>query len=107
MTTEALQAAFPDVDFSAGDLPPCHGQNGPLTVIRVAADRLLDVLNFLRNDERCMMEQLCDLTCVDYLNFPDATERFGVTYSLLSLSLNHRLWVKCMVNPPQPTVPSA
>ncbi len=106
MVNEALRAAFPDIDFSAADLPVCLGQNGPLAVIRVATERLFEVLEFLRHDDNCLMEQLCDLTCVDYLNFPDARDRFGVTYSLLSLTHNHRLWIKCLVNPPQPTVPS-
>ncbi len=30
-----------------------------------------------------------------------------MTYSLLSISLGHRLWIKCFVNDPDPEVPSA
>jgi NADH-quinone oxidoreductase subunit C len=63
-------------------------------------------MTFLRDDPRTRFEQLCDLTCVDYLNFPEAEDRFGVVYSLLSLSLNHRLWVKVFVNDPHPEIPS-
>ncbi len=63
-------------------------------------------MRFLYEDSALSFEQLCDLTCVDYLDFPDATDRFGVTYSLLSLTHGHRLWVKCFVNDPEPTVPS-
>lgn len=74
--------------------------------VHVPADGLLEVMRFLRSDARCSFEQLCDLTCVDYLNFPKARDRFGVNYSLLSLSLEHRLWVKCFVNDPAPVVPS-
>lgn len=74
--------------------------------LRVPADRLIEVMTFLRNDSRCSFEQLCDLTCVDYLDFPDATDRYGVTYSLLSLTLEQRIWVKCFVNDPEPEVPS-
>ena len=40
------------------------------------------------------------------LHYPGATDRFGVTYSLLSVSHNHRLWVKCFVNDPDPEVPT-
>jgi NADH-quinone oxidoreductase subunit C len=75
--------------------------------VSVPADRLLEVAGFLREDGSCAYEQLCDLTCVDYLNFPGSPrDRYGVIYSLLSLSRNHRLWVKCFVNDPDPEVPS-
>ncbi len=74
--------------------------------VRIPTDHLLEVMRFLRQDERCSFEQLCDLTCVDYLNFPKARDRFGLTYSLLSVSKGHRLWVKCFVNDPNPAVPS-
>lgn len=104
----ALAKAFSDVDFASsplvdrGDAPAGAEQ----IYVRVPADRLLDVMRFLHDDEACAFEQLCDLTCVDYLNFPKARDRYGVTYSLLSLSRNHRLWVKCFVNDPSPEVPS-
>ena len=74
--------------------------------VQLPPERLLAVMRFLRNDERCKFEQLCDLTCVDYLNFPKARDRYGVIYSLLSISKGHRLWVKCFVNDPDPEVPS-
>jgi NADH-quinone oxidoreductase subunit C len=74
--------------------------------VRVPPERLLDVMRFLKDDEACKFEQLADLSCVDYLEFPNATDRFGVTYGLLSLTHNHRLWVKCFVNDPDPEVPS-
>ena len=74
--------------------------------VRVAPDRLTEVMRFLRDDDRCRFEQLCDRTCVDYLNFPKARERYGVIYSLLSITKGHRLWVKCFVNDPDPEVPT-
>jgi NADH-quinone oxidoreductase subunit C len=86
-------------------MPGTTGDKAQMSV-QVSADRLLDVMRFLRTDPRCSFEQLCDLTCLDYLNFPKARDRFGVNYSLLSLSLEHRLWVKCFVNDPSPEVPS-
>ena len=81
-------------------------QPGDQMYVRVEPERLLEVMRFLREDARTRFEQLCDLTCVDYLNFPAATDRYGVIYSLLSLTHNHRLWVKCFVNDPRPQVPS-
>jgi len=74
--------------------------------VRVPSDRLLEVVEFARDDSRTRFEQLCDLTCVDYLNWPDAEDRFGVVYSLLSLTHGHRLWLKVFVNDPDPELPS-
>lgn len=99
----ALTEAFPDVSFSSEALLPPSGDQ---LCIRVAPERLVEVMTFLKADSRCRFEQLCDLTCVDYLNFPHAADRYGVIYSLLSLSLEHRLWVKCFANDPNPEVPS-
>jgi len=79
---------------------------GDQVCIRVQPDRLLEVMTFLRHDPRCKFEQLSDLAGVDYLQFPGATDRFAVVYGLLSLTHNHRLWVKCFVNDPDPKVPS-
>ncbi|MBN2560557.1 MAG: NADH-quinone oxidoreductase subunit C [Phycisphaerae bacterium] len=83
-----------------------NGQPGDQFYIRVEPENLLDVMRFLRNHKRTKFAQLSDLTCVDYLDFPGATDRYAVTYSLLSLKHNHRLWVKCFVNDPEPKVPS-
>ncbi len=103
---DILMARFPEIDF-APDALVYHGDEpGDQKYVRVSAERLLEVMRFLEEDERCKFEQLCDLTCVDYLNFPQARDRYGVIYSLLSISLGHRLWVKCFVNDPKPEVPS-
>lgn len=84
-----------------------HGDKpGDQMFIRVEAGNLLAVMKSLRDDPALKFEQLIDLTCVDYLNFPKATDRYGVNYSLLSLTHGHRLWVKCFVNDPAPKVPS-
>ncbi len=103
---EALRQGFPDLDFAPAPLLVREDKSLEQICIRVPKDRLIEVMRFLHQDDRCKFEQLCDLTCVDYLNFPDATDRFGVTYSLLSLSKEHRLWIKCFVNDPEPSVPS-
>ncbi len=103
----ALQERFPELEFDPQPLMRCaDGRDSGQLWIRVPAERLLEVARFARDDERCRFEQLCDLTCVDYLNYPGATERFAVVYSLLSLTHNHRLWLKVFVNDPDPQVPS-
>jgi NADH-quinone oxidoreductase subunit C len=79
---------------------------GAQLYVRVAAADLLETMRWLRDDRQTQFEQICDVTCVDYLNFPNAADRYGVVYSLLSITHNHRLWVKCFVNDPSPRVPS-
>jgi NADH-quinone oxidoreductase subunit C len=99
-----LQSRFQADAFAARPLlekAPC-GQ----FFIRVEPGRSLEIMQYLRDDPRLLFEQLCDLTCVDYLHFPNAADRYGVIYSLLSLTHGHRLWVKCFVNDPKPAVPS-
>lgn len=103
---EHLQARFLDIDLAPQALIHRGERPGDQKYVRVPPARLPEVMQFLRDDPRCSFEQLCDLTCVDYLNFPKARDRYGVTYSLLSISLGHRLWVKCFVNDPNPEVPS-
>ncbi|MCC7293777.1 MAG: NADH-quinone oxidoreductase subunit C [Phycisphaerales bacterium] len=102
----ALAARFPDIDFAPFAMATRKNAEQEQTCVRVPAERLVEVMEFLYADSRCRFEQLCDLTCVDYLNFPKARDRFAVTYSLLSLSLEQRIWVKCFVNDPNPEVPS-
>ncbi len=104
---EALREQYPELNLTARPLVTyADGRASDQLWVRVPADRLLSVARFLRDDPRTRFEQLCDLTCVDYLNYPGATDRFGVVYSLLSLTHNHWLWLKVFANDPEPTVPS-
>lgn len=103
---DLIGAQFSDIDLSAGPLMPGRGDRPQQMCLRIPPDRLLSFMRFLRDDARCAFEQLCDLTCIDYLNFPRFDDRYGVVYSLLSLSKGHRLWVKCFVNDPEPSVPT-
>lgn len=102
-----LREKFPGTAFEPMPLLKRGAAGGDQEFLRIEPTHLLDVLRFLCDDPRTRFEQLCDLTCVDYLNFPDATDRYGVVYSLLSLTHNHRLWLKCYVNDPAPKLPSA
>ena len=101
-----LVARFPEIDFAAAPLMARRDEAKAQICVRVTTDRIEEVMRFLRDDAGCRFEQLCDLTCIDYLNFPKARERYGVIYSLLSISKGHRLWVKCFVNDPDPEVPT-
>lgn len=103
---EAMRSRFAGLSFEPRPLLVSSGSPGDQWYVRIEPERLVEVLRFLRDDPRTSFEQLCDLTCVDYLNFPGATDRYGVIYSLLSLRHNQRLWVKCFVNDPDPRVPS-
>lgn len=101
-----------------------HTTAGDATVL-VRRDHLLDVMEFLHNDPRCKMEQLIDVTAVDFLEFPEhlrvatspldgpdgqpggaASERFEIVYHLLSMTLKHRLRVKVPVPADDPSVPT-
>ncbi len=49
---------------------------------------------------------LVDITCVDYLNYRGADDRFGLAYLLANVETNERLTVRCFLNEPHLTVPS-
>lgn len=103
----ALQERFPELGIEARPLVTyLDGRPSDQLWVRVPVERLLDVMRFLYTDTRTKFEQLADLAGIDYLNYPDAEDRFCVVYNLLSHTHNHRLWVKVFVNDPEPTVPS-
>jgi NADH-quinone oxidoreductase subunit C len=71
----------------------------------VARDELFAVLRFLREEEG--FDLLVDITCVDYLNYRDAHDRFGLVYLLANTESNERLTLRTFVNEPNVSVPSA
>jgi NADH-quinone oxidoreductase subunit C len=93
--TQALQARFEGVEVSTfrGDAR-----------VRVSATNLLEVLRYLRQSAGCDM--LVDITCVDYLNYRDAVDRFGLVYVLTNTDANWRLTVRAWLNEPDLSVPS-
>jgi len=101
-----LTARFPDLSLDIKPLLMRGEDPGDQFFVRVEPTNLIEVMTFLRDDPATKFEQLIDLTCVDYLNFPDATDRYGIVYSLLSHTHNHRLWIKAFVNDPAPSIPS-
>jgi NADH-quinone oxidoreductase subunit C len=94
-TIAALTAKFPQVRTS-----DFRGQT------RVVAPResMYPVLEFLKRDRG--FDLLVDITCVDYLYYRGATDRFGLVYLLANTQTNERLTVRVYLNEPQLTVPS-
>ncbi len=70
----------------------------------VAADKLVALLETLKNAHGFSM--LVDITCVDYLEYEGASDRFGVVYCLLNMTTGERLIVRTFVNDPDPTLPT-
>lgn len=77
-----------------------HNQHGDETVV-VHAEDILDIMGFLRNDDRLKFEMMIDLTAVDYLDnqslnpyLVEMNARFEVVYHLYSIEKNHRIRVK-------------
>jgi NADH-quinone oxidoreductase subunit C len=50
---------------------------------------------------------LVDVTCIDYLNYRDAADRFGVVYLLANTVTNERINLRVFLNEPNLTVPTA
>ncbi|MFO0817358.1 MAG: NADH-quinone oxidoreductase subunit C [Pirellulales bacterium] len=49
---------------------------------------------------------LVDVTCVDYLNYRGASDRFGLVYLLTNIAANVRLTIRVMLNEPDLEIPS-
>jgi NADH-quinone oxidoreductase subunit C len=62
---------------------------------------------FVQLKEELGFDLLVDVTCVDYLNYRGATDRFGLTYLFANVETNERLTVQVMLNEPDLEVPSA
>jgi NADH-quinone oxidoreductase subunit C len=74
------------------------------TRLVAAVASLLELLRTLKESHG--FDLLVDITCVDYLNYRDAKDRFGLVYLLANTDTNERITVRCFVNDPEPTVPS-
>ena len=95
-TLTALRRVFPDLRASE-----FRGER------RVVAPResIHAVLRTLK--ESLGFDFLCDITCVDYLDYTDAADRFGLVYLLVNTQTNERITVRTFLNDPSPSVPSA
>jgi NADH-quinone oxidoreductase subunit C len=75
---------------------------GELT-LHTEANKIVDVLTFLRDDAECRFVCFIDICGVDY---PEREKRFDVVYHLLSPYKNHRVRVKVQADE-EGAVPSA
>lgn len=73
------------------------------TRVTVPAERVFDALAALK---AAGFDMLADLAGIDYLGYPDATDRFAVVYALTNTATGERLFVKTFVNDPDPELPS-
>ena len=71
--------------------------------ILVPAERVYVVLEFLKQGG---FDLLAELGGADYLQYPDARDRYGVWYVLVNTNTGVRLIVKTFANDPEPTLPS-
>jgi len=70
--------------------------------IEVDAERLVDLLTFLKSDQDLNFDSLMCLSGVDY----GAESALGVTYHIYSTAGSHRLVIKVKVPREEPVVPS-
>lgn len=96
---ESLKSRFGAAGWQWSESP--RGQRR----LTVPAGQLSAYLGFLK--EQCGFDLLIDVTCVDYLHYRGARDRFGLVYILGPSTSGERLFVRCYLNEPDLTVPSA
>ena len=96
-TVASLTQAFADTRLATSEF------RGQMRVM-VPRDSIFDVLSWLKGHG---FDLLVDITCVDYLNYRDATDRFGLVYLLASTTTNERITLRVFLNEPDLVVPSA
>ena len=62
--------------------------------ISISTNQILDVVDYIKNDEACEFRQITDIAGVD---FPDRQKRFDVIYHFLSFKHNSRLRIKIII----------
>jgi NADH-quinone oxidoreductase subunit C len=72
------------------------------TRVVAPVEQLYDVLAALKDQHG--FDMLVDITCVDYLDYRGARDRFGLVYLLAGTETNLRLTVRAFVNEPNPSV---
>jgi NADH-quinone oxidoreductase subunit C len=97
-TTETLEA----LNAGCGELPASEFRGD--TRVVMPRERLLEAMTLLKEGRG--FDLLVDVTCVDYLNYRDAKDRFGLVYLLANTTTNERLTVRVYLNEPDLTVSS-
>jgi NADH-quinone oxidoreductase subunit C len=91
----ALKDKFPDLAMSE-----FRGQ----TRVVVPRQAIYEFLAALKS--QLDFDLLVDVSCVDYLYYRGAKDRFGLIYLLANTRTNERITVRTFVNDPEPAVPS-
>ena len=63
--------------------------------ISIPTNQILDVVDYIKNDEACEFRQITDIAGVD---FPERIKRFDVIYHFLSFKHNIRLRIKITIS---------
>mgnify|MGYP003894903387 CR=1 FL=1 len=95
---QPLKAQFPGIKFMVGEF------RDMITVV-VPRENIREVCQFLRDDPALQYDMLAEINGVDYLNFPNASHRFGLNYGLTSIKNNSRIWLKVFLDPTIDTAP--
>ncbi|HKA05708.1 MAG TPA: NADH-quinone oxidoreductase subunit C [Gemmataceae bacterium] len=70
----------------------------------VPVSRLIELMTWLKTEAG--FDYLADIAGIDYLHYPNATDRYGVVYCLANTETAERVYVKVFANDPDPTLPS-
>jgi len=94
----ALRQGLPDLEEAV--LSEARG----MTLIALSpADRIVDACRFLKEASELEFTMLVDIVAVDYW---DEEPRFGLTYTLHSMSRNERVYLKVRVGSEDPVLPT-
>ncbi len=100
MISAAIQKALTD----------CLGPSGFSTSEFRDNDRIIvppeRLYQAIECSKKAGFDMLVDVTAVDYLNYPDAKDRFGLIYALLDTVTGERVYVKTFLNEPDISIPS-
>jgi NADH-quinone oxidoreductase subunit C len=99
-TTEKLEQRFPG-KFTTSEF---RGQRRIVISAENTPEIIIDVMLYLKHE--CGFDYLCDIAGIDYLNYPNVTDRYGVVYALTNLTTGERIFVKAFTNDPEPELPS-
>ncbi|MEM7313413.1 MAG: NADH-quinone oxidoreductase subunit C [Planctomycetota bacterium] len=94
-TIDGLKQHFPGLSFT---------EYRNRTRVVVESSKLMDTMAVLKDE--LGFDLLVDVTCVDYLHYRDATDRFGLAYLVSNTETAERLTVRVMLNEPNLTVDS-
>jgi len=70
----------------------------------VPAVRLIEVMMWLKTEGG--FDYLADIAGIDYLHYPNATDRYGVVYCLANTETAERVYIRAFANDPDPVLPS-